>query len=488
VHFNATASALEYCNGAIWIGFPRASGAGSPSYDWSAPSPGPQLDNPNPIWWNPFGNAVAVSGTRIVAGVWGEDGPTNKGIAYVIDALTGTVERTLSNPAPDADDLFGGSVAVDGNLIVVGAEGDDAGAANAGSAYVFDATTGALVSTLTNPAPASGDGFGWSVAISGTVAVIGAMNDDPGGIANAGTAYVFDATTGALIATLNNPNPAADDQFGWRVAISGTTAVIGAPQDDPGGIADAGAAYVFDTATGALLATFADPAPTAGYKWGWNVGVSGSTAVVSGGSSHMSAIQAFDTATGTVISTLTKPGGNVNKEYNFVAISGTTAVAGAQLEGVGGTTYLFDVPTGTVLATVSNPSADPDAYDNFGAGVAISGGTVVIGAPGDDGVDTNGNTGRAYVFLAQSFCSNPAAPAGSLLYNADHRVLQWCDGAAWHAAGPVDPPGPNAGCTAPAETGGFVVFNADHCLLQYCDGDSWRQIGGAAADPAACDP
>jgi hypothetical protein len=94
----------------------------------------------------PFG--VAVSGTRIVAGVWGEDGPNNQGIAYV-----------------------------------------------------FDATTGALISTLTNPAPAAGDGFGWSVAISGTVAVIGAINDDPGGIGNAGTAYVFDATTGALIAT-----------------------------------------------------------------------------------------------------------------------------------------------------------------------------------------------------------------------------------------------------------------------------------------------
>jgi hypothetical protein len=112
----------------------------------------------------------------------------------------------------------------------------------------------------------------------------------------------------------------------------------------------------------------------------------------------MSAIHAFDTATGAVISTLTKPGGNINKEYNFVAISGTTAVAGAQLEGVGGTAYLFDVPTGTVLATVSNPSADPDGGDNFGAGVAISGGTVVIGAPGDDGADGDGNTGRAYVW------------------------------------------------------------------------------------------
>jgi hypothetical protein len=168
-------------------------------------------------------------------------------------------------------------------------------------------------------------------------------------------------------------------------------------------------------------------------------------------------------------------------------------VVGAPQDDPGGITeagaaYIFDTATGTLLATLTNPSTDPDSGDNFGGGLAISGGTVVVGAPGDDGVNADGNSGRAYVFRAPSYCSSPAAPAGTLMFNADHRVLQWCDGAAWQAAGPVDPPGPNAGCTAPANPGGFIAFNGDHCLLQYCDGDAWRQISGAAADPAACDP
>lgn len=486
VWFNNDHAVVQYCNGTDWIGFPKTVVTGSPSYDWSVPTPGPWIDNPDPIWWNPMGRAVAISGTKIVAGVWGQDGPNNKGIAYVIDASTGTVDLTINNPAPNSDDLFGGSVGIDGNMIVVGAEGDDAGATNAGTAYVFDATTGALISTLNNPNPVAEDQFGFSVALSGTTAIVGAPNANPGGFNDAGIAYVFNATTGALISTLNNPNPAADDLFGFSVALSGTTAVVGAPQDNPGGINDAGAAYVFDTTTGTLGATFNDPAPTAGLKWGWNVGAADDTAVVSGGGSHMSAAYAFDTTTGDVISTLTKPGGNINKEYNFIAISGTTAVAGAQLEGSGGTAYLFDVPTGTVLATLSNPSADPDGGDNFGGGVAISGGTVVIGAPGDDGPDADGNIGRAYVFSAQARCSAPDGPAGSIVFNADHRVLQYCDGTVWQGVGPPDPGGTVTGCINPAGAGGSLVFNADYCVMQYCDGADWRAIPDRQPDPCDC--
>ena len=80
--------------------------------------------------------------------------------------------------------------------------------------------------------------------------MVGAYSDDTGAT-DAGSAYVFDATTGNLLRTLNNPTPAASDYFGRSVAVSGSTVVVGAYLDDTGAT-DAGAAYVFDAAGGDL--------------------------------------------------------------------------------------------------------------------------------------------------------------------------------------------------------------------------------------------
>src|SRR5207244_4025539 len=130
-------------------------------------------------------------------------------------------------------DYFGSSVAVSSNIVVVGAPFDYTGAVDSGSAYVFNATTGALIATLNNPTPAVEDYFGLSVAVSGNTVVVGAYGDDTGNT-NAGSAYVFNAATGALVATLNNPTPAASDYFGAAVAVSGNTVAVGAFFDNTG--------------------------------------------------------------------------------------------------------------------------------------------------------------------------------------------------------------------------------------------------------------
>ena len=116
---------------------------------------------------------------------------------------------------------------------MVGTYGDDdSGAVDSGSAYVYDltnATPGVPLFTLNNPTPAAGDLFGYSVAISGMRVVVGAFQDDTGAT-NAGSAYVYDLSSGTPtmpVFTLNNPSSSFPSGFGNAVAISGTLVVVG---------------------------------------------------------------------------------------------------------------------------------------------------------------------------------------------------------------------------------------------------------------------
>ncbi|MCH8152249.1 MAG: FG-GAP repeat protein [Planctomycetes bacterium] len=148
-------------------------------------------------------------------------------------------------------DEFGRSVAISGATAIVGASGHDNGTSN-GSAYLFDTTTGAQIAKFLPNDGAIGDHFGISVAISGATAIVGAWFDDDNGFWS-GSAYLFDTTTGRQIAKLLADDGAALDIFGWSVAISGATAIVGAWFDDDNGL-DSGSAYLFDAAgTGMCL-------------------------------------------------------------------------------------------------------------------------------------------------------------------------------------------------------------------------------------------
>ena len=200
-----------------------------------------------------FGNSVAINGNYAIVGAvrFGN----NLGKAYIYNVTTGALLYTLNNPtaySTGASDLFGYSVAVSGNYAIVGApQEDDAAGTDSGKAYIFNVTTGALVHTLNNPtaySTSAGDLFGLSVAISGNYAVVGALGEDDAAGADSGKAYIFNVTTGALVHTLNNPtaySTSASDLFGSSVAISGNYAVVGAPGEADAGGAGSGKAYIY---------------------------------------------------------------------------------------------------------------------------------------------------------------------------------------------------------------------------------------------------
>ena len=294
-----------------------------------------------------------------------------------------TLSSTLDNPnAYDTSvfDLFGWSVAISGDYAIVGAYNeDDAGGTSSGKAYIFDVTTGSLVHTLDNPnayASSSGDQFGYSVAISGNNAIVGApFEDEALGNSQSGKAYIFDVTTGSLVHTLDNPNAyntSLSDRFSESVAISDDYAIVGARSEDDAGGNSSGKVYIFDVSTGSLVYTLDNP-------------------------------NAYDISAGD------------NFGYS-VAISDNYAIIGASFEDdagglSSGKAYIFDVTTGNLLHTLDNPNAyNTSATDEFGYSVAISGNNAIVGARLED--DAGGsNSGKAYIFDVIT---------GNLLYTLDN--------------------------------------------------------------------
>jgi hypothetical protein len=201
--------------------------------------------------------------------------------------LTSQETQILAFDAAFAD-LFGYSVAIDGNYAIVGTPLQGGfGTQNAGAAYVFQLSGGAWIymAKLAPPWGGSfGDQFGTSVDISGNYAIVGAPRSDHNYKSDAGSAYVY-ATNGTqwyLVATLRAHDPDNQDYFGNSVGINDVgISIVGAAADDDQG-SKTGSAYIFEphysnwTETAKLLASDAH----AGDAFGTDVAIDGSTVVV----------------------------------------------------------------------------------------------------------------------------------------------------------------------------------------------------------------
>jgi hypothetical protein len=314
-----------------------------------------------------FGLSIAISSDTVVVGAGSDE---SLGSAYVFvepaggwsGQLTETAKLTASDG--EAGDDFGISVAISGDTVVVGARQD-----GKGSAYVFVKPAGGWKGNLTETAKLTASDttiyFGWSVAISGDTLVVGAFFSN----SQQGSAYVFvephDGWEGNLTETakLTASDGEAGDWFGWSVAISADTLVVGARFDDNG----QGSAYVF-----------VEP----GGGWGGSL---------------------------TETAKLTASDGEAGDWFGSgVAIDGDTIVVGATLDDIGGnlqqgSAYVFVEPGGgwggSLTETAKLTASDGAAMDWFGENVSVLGKTVVVGAYADD-IGGDKDRGSAYVFVA----------------------------------------------------------------------------------------
>jgi hypothetical protein len=238
-----------------------------------------------------FGFSVALDRSTAVVGVVGDDTEAGNGTgsARVFERATTTnawaEQATLSTGDANPGDNLGFSVALDGDTAVVGAVGDDtAHAEDAGSARVFQRSgkLWAEEATLTAGDAASGDLFGYSVAIDGDCTVVGVVGDDAAG-GNAGSIRVFTRSPRAWVeqATLTSKHSAPGDNLGYSVAVHRDTVIAGAVGDDTAG-ADAGAALMFGRAEGnwAEQATITATDATFGDNLGQSVSLSAHLALV----------------------------------------------------------------------------------------------------------------------------------------------------------------------------------------------------------------
>ena len=321
-----------------------------------------------------FGWSVAVSGdgmTAIIGAAWDEDpNGENAGSAYVFSQGEGswTQDAKLVPKDGNARDLFGGSMAVsdDGTTAIIGAPQDEKpNGDSAGSAYVFSRTgeSWSQDTKLTPDDGGSGDEFGKSVAVSddGMTTVIGALfaKNQSGGLPT-GSAYVFSRTGGSWTQDTKLTPEDIDwgDRFGQSVAVSGsgTTTIIGAPEDKEPNGDSSGSAYVFSRASGSWSqdAKLAPQDGDSGDLFGYSVAVSD---------------------------------------------SGTTPVVGALHDEERGSAYVFSRTGGSwTEAAKLNPDGGQSST-MFGRSLAVSdaGDTIIVGADGE--TEPNGLTaGSAYLF------------------------------------------------------------------------------------------
>lgn len=308
-----------------------------------------------------FGYSIATGNGVVAVGAWrDDDNGTNSGSAYLFDSFTGKeIAKLLPNDG-SARDWFGRSVSICNGIVAVGADGSG----ESGAAYLFESSTGEQLLKLTPADAVPGSKFGWSVAIDKDIVAVGAYLDDDNGT-NSGSVYLFDPSTGEQTQKLLATDGTAGDRFGYAVSIADGVVAVGASADDDNG-GSAGSAYLFDATTGAQLFKLSpsDAAPTD--QFGWSVAVDKNVVVIgavwnndnglNSGSAYI-----FDATNGSQIAKLLPTDGGVNDEFGFsVAISTGVVTVGAlndrDADSESGSAYLFD--TGYVLTCLADLTGD----------------------------------------------------------------------------------------------------------------------------------
>lgn len=345
----------------------------------------------------------------------------------IVDPIIQLAELTASNG--NASAFWGYSVAVSGNVVVVGSPNAMVGSnANQGAVYVFVKPVGGWANMtqtaiLTASDGVAGDAMGSSVSVSGNTIVAGAPQAAIGKNLAQGAAYVFVQPSGGWVNASQNAKLTASDgvedsALGMSAAVVGNTIAVGAPYQ-------AGTVYVYVKPTGGWSGTLTQTAELTGSGTdvaGLGNSVAMTTTTIAAGASRSTvntnfeqgAVYVFVEPTGgwvngTQNAELTASDGQTFDQLGYsVAMRGNTLVAGVPNATVGsnpdqGAAYVFVEPGSgwaNMTQTAKLTASDGAVGDSFGSSVAVTvqGNGVVAGAPGAT-INSNISQGAAYVFF-----------------------------------------------------------------------------------------
>ncbi|HKJ17757.1 MAG TPA: FG-GAP repeat protein [Xanthomonadales bacterium] len=319
-----------------------------------------------------FGTSVAISGDTIVVGAPQDDATTGSwlhGSAHVFTLDAGSWDSgvELLTDTPDTSETqyanYGISVDIDGDTLVVGVAYDAEQGTASGSSFVFE-RTGQTWSEVQKLLPGVGadQNFGWSVGIDQTTIIVGAPHWTNSGV---GEAYVHTRSGGVWPVNGTQLSPAdnlATDNFGWSVAISGDQAVVGARFDDDAiNGQDAGSINIFERSSGVWSSGIKLTASNgeANDQFGFDVATNGEAVMVG-------AIQNGSFNRGSVY-LFTDPGSGWAEDDILFPVTNITNVSAIVHFGSG-----VAVDLGTMVVGARNSDVADGMGFKFGAGAAFA--------------------------------------------------------------------------------------------------------------------
>jgi hypothetical protein len=364
-----------------------------------------------------FGFSIATSGDFAIVGAPEEDEKgNNAGAVYLYEQLNNQWTESDKIVAPDgaAEDYFGRSVDMLGDLAIVGASSDDL----IGSAYIyrFSGNSWNLEQKITPNDGSTGYRFGNSVAISGDIAAVGAW-----GSGDIGAVYIFTYQSGNWTQTDKIiPTDGGDgDRFGWSIDLYGNYLIAGSPFDDDKGD-ESGSAYIYRNDNGWTLdkkinANDGDPDD----RFGFSVSIGYQNAVVGAykdeginGNLEAGSAYVFFKSISVNWEQTAKLWAQDALDFQWfgssVAVSGDYIIVGAEqdceMDQWSGAAYVFRNEGNNWLRQNKLFADDGEKYDRFGQSVYLFGETAIISATGSAG--NGASSGSAYIFKSIVNTSN----------------------------------------------------------------------------------
>lgn len=331
--------------------------------------------------------AMASSSKWIVIGApfSADRGVSWEGAVHVFNAGTRAwVRRILPPSGTNVSLRFGSSIAVSGDLALIGAFG---GESQRGRAFVYNLATGALVRTLVAADGAAGDQFGFDVAIQGDRLIVSADGES----AARGAVYIFQLSTGAQLAKIDLGLRLPNDRFGIAIAADGGILAVGAQ----GYNSNRGAVLFYDLNTFALIKLYQPAGLFAGTYCGKTLAMSEGRVLIGGfGKAWL-----HDLRTDLGVS-LTPPAAPVPTVYfgDTVTISGPLmAVGDTAISGERGVVHFYSSADGSYIESIVAPNGDP-AAQNFGKCIVLRDLSFIATAPLKRMTDSGTTQGAAYHF------------------------------------------------------------------------------------------